>query len=348
MTSVEEEARRAAASTISLWWRGIYSRRMFDRLKHALILAEKAMVHDVIHHVVPSEAALLSDPTIRPVLRFRFGGSDGEFPPVVLFKVFLATKKGDAANTTLVYMNGRKMIRPASEAAKDAYRLMGRRKFIEQMVQDEVQRAFVGNIDEDCIVTLQDYLEYTNIVDNQPASLGGRGNDWRVLHTSDAKQQGLLYDLSNYFRGEAASHALQQRIPNINKNGDSPLKMKKTEKLAKLRALEATRKLYHDTTTSMRGGGGMQGVRKKQQHLHKLRSLYGLQTSQSGRSSVPAVEEEDFEFDIRVTTPGPPNPQVASSHPPEDLDVDIDENLDELADGLYEWTQTLSLSNDFN
>ena len=49
----------------------------------------------------------------------RFGGL--EFPPTVMFKVFLTS-----GSSSVVYMSGKKMILPASEAAVDACERMGR------------------------------------------------------------------------------------------------------------------------------------------------------------------------------------------------------------------------------
>lgn len=41
----------------------------------------------------------------------------------------------------MVYMSGKKMILPASEAAIDACERMGRRKFMDQLVEDTVQQV---------------------------------------------------------------------------------------------------------------------------------------------------------------------------------------------------------------
>lgn len=68
------------------------------------------MANEVLAQLCPLEAKLLKDPTLKAVLRFRFGGT--EFPPLVLFKVFL-TRDG----STIIYMSGKKLIRPASEVA---------------------------------------------------------------------------------------------------------------------------------------------------------------------------------------------------------------------------------------
>lgn len=56
-----------------------------------------------------------SSPTHPPTRAARFGGE--AFPPEVLFKVFLSSREGTAS---VVYLNGKTMIQPASEVGGDA------------------------------------------------------------------------------------------------------------------------------------------------------------------------------------------------------------------------------------
>ena len=60
-----------------------------------------------------------------------------------MYKVFL-TRDG----SSVVYLSGKKMIKPASDAAVDSLGQMGRRKFIDQMVEDSLQHERTGVQDE--------------------------------------------------------------------------------------------------------------------------------------------------------------------------------------------------------
>ena len=82
----------------------------------------------------------------------RFGGQN--FPPIVLFKIFVG---GDG--TGIHYMTGKRLIEPASEAAEDARRMMGNRKFFDQMLLDTIQQQRPGGGDEAEITTVKDYMQ---------------------------------------------------------------------------------------------------------------------------------------------------------------------------------------------
>jgi hypothetical protein len=72
-----------------------------------------------------------------------------------MFKVFLTT-----GSSSVVYMTGKKMILPATEAASDALDRMGRRKFMDQMVEDAVQQVQGGMADERDISTIKEYRQF--------------------------------------------------------------------------------------------------------------------------------------------------------------------------------------------
>nr|XP_015196796.1 PREDICTED: putative uncharacterized protein CXorf58 homolog isoform X1 [Lepisosteus oculatus] len=178
----------AAARRIQRRWRSHRDRRLFRLLKHTVCAAEHCLTPEVLRKVSPREAELLRDPSLQCTVRFRFCGS--EFPPVIVFKIFHHRGGGK-------YFSG-SAIRPASEAASDACRMMGRRAFFSQLRLDNAQRARWRIVDVADVTCAKDYmqrrgrerlglteqtscLQYNSHLDETPACLGGRENTWRTL-----------------------------------------------------------------------------------------------------------------------------------------------------------------------
>ncbi|XP_061426483.1 uncharacterized protein CXorf58 homolog isoform X1 [Lethenteron reissneri] len=111
-------------------------------------------------------------------VRLRLAGD--QFPPRVVFKIF--SRPGATSST---YMSGRRLIQPASQAAKDAHHMMGTRSFCKQITLDAQlhERARVtGEVD---VTTGKDYMQYASYLDETEARLGGRGNRWRTLSLAE-------------------------------------------------------------------------------------------------------------------------------------------------------------------
>ena len=82
----------------------------------------------------------------------RFGGQ--EFPPVILFKVYIHT-----GGQGLKYISGKRVIKPSTQAACDSLQLMGNRKFYDQMTADLCQHEKDKITDEIDITTMKDYMK---------------------------------------------------------------------------------------------------------------------------------------------------------------------------------------------
>jgi hypothetical protein len=146
-----EQARAIAGDIIGQWFLRMHRRKVFARLRRAVLEAQRCLALDILKQLCPLEAQLLSDPTFKPIVRLRLGGA--RFPPSIFFKVFL---KKDT--TSIVYFSGKKYIRPATEAAQDACKLMGKKQFLEQVL-DDIEQAKLGCFDELDVSTLKDYMK---------------------------------------------------------------------------------------------------------------------------------------------------------------------------------------------
>uniref|UniRef100_A0A8C4XXU2 Uncharacterized protein n=1 Tax=Gopherus evgoodei TaxID=1825980 RepID=A0A8C4XXU2_9SAUR len=153
----------------------------------------------------PLEAELIKDPSMQCKVRFRFAGH--EFPPFIVFKIFRNTG-GQGSK----YISGKRTISPASEAAVDACKLMGHRKYYDQMIWDELQYQNHKIIDEIDVATVKDYMQYISNLDETPAYFGGRDNCWRKLSLENFPRTMIMYDIMDYAQSGTLSNPLKEKL----------------------------------------------------------------------------------------------------------------------------------------
>ncbi|XP_047700919.1 uncharacterized protein CXorf58 homolog isoform X2 [Prionailurus viverrinus] len=166
---------------------------------------ELRVTHQILKEVSPLEAELVKDPSMKCKVRFRFSGET--FPPVIVFKIFLHTE-GHGYN----YFSGKKFLKPSSEAVADACKIMGKRRFCHQVMEEERFFQKFKITDEIDIVTLQDYMQYSSLLDETPASYGGRNNYWRKLNLKNIPRTMIIYDIVHYAESGIISHRLQKEM----------------------------------------------------------------------------------------------------------------------------------------
>uniref|UniRef100_A0A8C0X1F9 Uncharacterized protein n=1 Tax=Castor canadensis TaxID=51338 RepID=A0A8C0X1F9_CASCN len=149
MTTIEKEV---SALIIQRAWFIHVDKTIFQLLKHTICAAEQFVAHEILKTVSPIEAKLVKDPSMKCKVRFRFNGET--FPPFIVFKIFL---HGDGSNNK--YFSGKNLLKPSSKAVLDACNIMGKRKFHQQIMEDD--RLFQESkiADQIDIVTMQDYLQ---------------------------------------------------------------------------------------------------------------------------------------------------------------------------------------------
>ncbi|XP_077199142.1 uncharacterized protein CXorf58 homolog isoform X2 [Paroedura picta] len=180
--------------------------RLFKLLKHTIRAAEHCISYDILKRVSPLEAELLKDPSILCKVRFRFAGS--QFPPFIVFKIFCISG-GQASK----YISGKTIITPRSEAAVDACKLMGYRKYYKQILQDELNFKRYGVIDQIDVATVKDYMQYNSHLDETPAYFGGRHNYWRRLSLENFPRTMIMYDIMEYAQCGKMSARLRCELP---------------------------------------------------------------------------------------------------------------------------------------
>ncbi|XP_022095200.1 putative uncharacterized protein CXorf58 [Acanthaster planci] len=325
-----------AARAIERCWCSYRDRQMFKLLKHAICAAEHSLTHEILRKVSPTEAKLIRDPSLRARVRFRFAGS--EFPPIILFKIFTNTE-----GTGLQYLSGKRNIKPASDAAVDACRMMGHRKFYDQIIADTCQHERDKITSEVDVTTVKDYMKYLSKLDEMPSYMGGRENMWRKLDQSVLPRTTILYDVIDYLNrgGNSPSARLQAEMPALTAR---PL----TEEMqrAHVRIISELREPLQIPIpsptfkpSSSRGstpGHTSRRSRQAKQRASKMRKMYMASKAES--------RGENPSYDDAVGTVAAA--QVVSGGYQDDeygmLDDDVEEEWQKEADQLYAWTQDLS------
>ncbi|XP_054436981.1 uncharacterized protein CXorf58 homolog [Pteronotus mesoamericanus] len=194
-----------AAIVIQRAWLSHMDKTIFQLLKHTICAAEYCVTHEILKNVSPLEAELVKDPSIKCKVRFRFSGET--FPPSIVFKIFLHT-----GGHGYKYFSGKNILRQSRKASTDAYKIMGRKKFHEQIIEDELLSQKFKITDEIDILTLQDYMQYCSLLDKTPASSGGRNNCWRRLNLRNIPRTMIMYDIVNFAESGVISNRLQKEM----------------------------------------------------------------------------------------------------------------------------------------
>ncbi|XP_077987846.1 uncharacterized protein CXorf58-like [Glandiceps talaboti] len=320
--------RIVAVRIIERTWCSYRDRQMFRLLKHAICAAEHSLTHEILRKVCPTEAQILKDPSVNVKVKFRFGGS--EFPPYIVFKIFI-----HSGGQGIKYMSGKKVIKPASEAAEDACRLMGHRNFYDQMITDACQYEMKKITDEVDITTMKDYMQYLSNLDELPATQGGKDNRWRRLDLTDLPRTTILYDIVDYIRvGRTPSDRLREEMPVLmTRPVTQEIQLAHVRAISQLRTPPITPaptpKSRAASRQSNTGQSGRRSVQAKQR-ANKMRRAYtmGTEEQQGGDSNLPSVRRE------RTV----PSGMGQNQEIPEE-----DEEWEKEADKLYTWTQGLSV-----
>ncbi|KAJ7333190.1 hypothetical protein OS493_018366 [Desmophyllum pertusum] len=282
-----------ASRKIERFWCSYRDKQMFKLLKYAICAAEHSLTYEVLRKVSPLEADLLRDPAIQARVRFRFGGT--EFPPIIMFKIFI-----HSGGQGVKYICGKKVIKPASEAASDSLRLMGNRKFYDQLIADMCQHEKDRITDEIDVTTMKDYMQYLSHLDECPAETGGKSNMWRRLTLDAIPRQNIVRDIFSFVECGLTTPRLVEECPDL------------------LWLRPATQEIQ---VASIRAIPMYRRSRQAKARVAKMRKMFGMDSpklTESRQGVTPTIQV-----------------------PVEDIFEDDD--WEDQADKLYEWTQNLSL-----
>ncbi|CAH1781799.1 unnamed protein product [Owenia fusiformis] len=321
--SHQEVSAIVAVRIIERAWLAYRDRQMFSLLKHAVCAAEHSLTYEILRKVSPKEAEFLKDPSMNVRVRFRFGGT--EFPPMIYFKIYTHSS---ANGMGVKYFSGKRVIKPASEAAQDACNIMGNREFYNQMIQDALYQEQKKISDETDVTTLKDYMQYLANLDETPAKEGGKENLWRKLTQDVIPRYTIFHDVIDYLYNQKLSPSLAEELPTLlSRPITQEIQLRQIKLISRIR----TPPLAPCSTPKGKFSSPQSSTarRSKQARIRalKMKRMYGLEATEQKPSDISENRETKLTFDL----------------PNEDDDLDkMDEHWEIEADKLYEWTQDLS------
>ncbi|XP_038613211.1 putative uncharacterized protein CXorf58 homolog isoform X2 [Tachyglossus aculeatus] len=320
--------RELAATMIQRAWWSYRDQSLFQLLKHTICAAENCVTHEILKKVSPLEADLAKDPSMQCKIRFRFGGE--RFPPFIVFKIF--RHPGGCGSK---YISGKKTFRPTCEAMVDACKLMGNRKYYNQMIQDQLQYQKHKIADEIDVVTLKDYMQYASYLDETPAYLGGRNNCWRRLSLENFPRAMIVYDIVSYAQSGTISGRLQRQLKFLlQRPSDEEMKRHQAALVSQIRCSSPSSS-PSSSPRSRQGPGHPRHLgrrsRQARQKIAKMKEAF--RRDQEGRPKphpkVPTAEGHP----VAPPASGAEEGQVAPS----------DEDWEQEVTELYAWSQELRL-----
>lgn len=318
-----------AAKVIEKCWCSFRDRQMFRLLKHTVCAAEHSLSHELIKKIAPLESHILNDPCIKIKIKFRFSGF--EFPPSVVFKIYSQMQDG----RTSKHITGKDMIKPASSAAQEACNQMGNKQYYNLMILDSLKNVSNKKISEKTdIVSMRDYMQYSSLVDDLPAYMGGRSNAWRKLNLTDLQRHTIFYDVINYASTKHLSKRLIKEMPVL-------LKCPTTQEI-QLEQIMALSKLeipvnevpknssisYQHSRFKTTGSTSSRRSKNAISKVSQMKKIYAM-----ARSETLTTENGGF---TEITN------QSDSFKMPDDLNDDFEAEVKD----LYLWTQNLSEKDD--
>ncbi|KAM4044508.1 LOW QUALITY PROTEIN: uncharacterized protein CXorf58 homolog [Anomaloglossus baeobatrachus] len=302
-------------------WRCHRNKQVFTLLKHAAQAAETYATYEILKKVSPLEAELLRDPGMQCKVRFRFAGY--EFPPFIVFKIFHS-----AGGHGSRYITGKRIIIPSSEAATDAFKIMGHRVYYEQMICDQLEHQKYRITDVVDVATFKDYMQYTSHLDEIPAHRGGRDNCWRRLSLKNMPRTTLMYDIVDYAESGTLSSRLKEEMKLLLMPHSEDIQRRQLSAVTQIRSPlpppSSAISIYVSSLYSATPRNSSRRSQKARRKVAKMKRFYG-----------PGREQDQDE--TRVV-----NQQQFSSKQEQVMFTD-DDAWDEEAEKLYAWSQSLSV-----
>ncbi|XP_078416016.1 uncharacterized protein CXorf58 homolog [Cetorhinus maximus] len=322
-----------AAKIIQTSWCSYRNKQLFRLLKHTICAAEHCLTTDILRKLQPTDAELLKDTSMSYKVRFRFAGE--EFPPILVFKIFQHT--GNYRNQ---YFSGKRIIKPATEAAAASCKIMGRRKFYDLIIQDNLRYQRTKIADEVDIVTMKDYMQYTSNLDETPAYLGGRDNCWRMLTLTNLPRTTIMYDIMDYAQSRTLSQRLKEELSTLlSKPITEEIQLQHIRTISQTRSPSPATHIppRRSSISSKTSRESQRRSYKTQLKVSKMRKMYGLDKNKEdellNKPTQHSLARDASQF---VTScDQDKKSQVACMASDEEWELEVDE--------LYTWTQELSL-----
>ncbi|KAJ8266968.1 hypothetical protein GJAV_G00136730 [Gymnothorax javanicus] len=321
--SFDGDERQVAARRIQAYWRSHQDKMIFSLLLRTVRAAENSMASAILCQLSPREALLLRDPSMHFKVRLRFAGP--QFPPVVVFKI--VDQKGGK------YLSGKKLFCSSNQATAETCRIMGRRKFLDMIISDEILSQEGKIVDMMDVQSRRDYMQLNSHLDELPAYLGGRDNGWRTITL-----KWLWRDFQQYERdghGSLASRLRNQPLSGTPKG--KPLERRVTPRLLRHAAVRSM------PLSSSRRSSKACRMATQRKHLHALNKA-SKEEEEKPKGEQNEISEEGKRKAAMATTQHPRLVTLRKEQSFLSEDDSTDSGWEEEVETLYSWSKKLSLS----
>eukprot|EP00111_Clytia_hemisphaerica_P024133 TCONS_00071145-protein len=315
-----------AVKKIENCWCCYRDRQMFRLLKQAISTADHSFTAEVMRKISPNEAELLKDPVFKTKIRFRFSGE--EFPPRIVFKVFIKTD-----GFGVKYLCGKKVIKPASQAASDSCSMMGNRKFLDQILKDLCLEEQKGVQNETELSSMKDYMKYISTLDETMADNGGRANTWRTLTLDVIPRHHIISDVLVYLQHGTKSENLTEFWREHLRTTSPCVPLTQTQQVEYIKLLENRRNQEPGRRS-----------KKARERVAKMKKMYQQNDTELSPPTLPPFSPPANHHDDHFNNTN--DDVIVPSSFIRNEEIDFENELwEEEGNMLFEWTKNLSLTN---
>ncbi|XP_053434942.1 uncharacterized protein CXorf58 homolog [Nycticebus coucang] len=332
----QRRRRDTSARTIQRAWLAHANRALFKLLKHTVCAAEYYVTYEIMKKVSPVEANLLKDPSMKYKVRFRFSGET--FPPFIVFKIFLHNE-----GRGYKYFSGKKSLKSSNKAVVDAYKIMGKKEFCHQVIEDECIFQKFGVTEEIDIVTMQDFMQYSSLLDETPASSGGRNNYWRKLNLEDIPRTMIMYDIIDYAESRVVSNRLRKEMKYLlQRPGTEEMRQRQLQIVSEIRypPFSTTQTLYRPSRQQSQIKHLGRRSKKAQMKVEKMKKAYLAKGKNASMMTERKMDTADAKQQRMVIFSTPSFDIVKIDEPASDSELEKEKK--EKKD-LFTWSQDICI-----
>ncbi|XP_027701262.1 putative uncharacterized protein CXorf58 homolog isoform X2 [Vombatus ursinus] len=228
-------------------------------------------------------------------------------------------------------------------AVVDACKLMGNRKYYDQIIQDQLQFQKYKVADEVDVVTMKDYMHFTSFLDETPAYLGGKSNCWRRLSLENFPKTMIMYDIMDYATSGTLSDRLQKELKYLlQKPKSKEMQHDQLRIVSQIRtspspsslSVSSLQQYYQQLAKPKHSGRRSKQARMK---IAKMRRAY--KKEQEKNMEEPNTQKTNEKNQHRIVIITPSYEILGVNSPPSD------DELEQEAKELFTWTKELCLDN---
>ncbi|KNE68079.1 hypothetical protein, variant [Allomyces macrogynus ATCC 38327] len=300
-SSFYADDRVQACRTIWRAWVAFRNRRIFQRLKNLLLRSETSLTLHLLKRLSPMEAQLLRDPVSHAL-----------------------STRGVAVH----YLSGQQALAPDTQAARDAWSLMGNPRYQATAIADDLAIHYNRSpqslviSDPMQVTSRRDHVRYLAGLDARVPELGGRANGWRRLDGLNANSWAAAV-------GRARGRVRARKLGPV---ADAP---KVGEEVAGGAVVARVRPMSQGAKVVSRAD------REKQRRIKQIERLRALYMADGARVVRDAHTQPIATRSVSAALPG------AADFEDDDEDGEVEGAGEGAFDTLFAWSNTLDID-DYN